>query len=44
MGHGISLVPVRFWNAGESIYDATGKADAAYRPDPTGAIALEALA
>jgi hypothetical protein len=35
---------IRFWNDDESIFDATGKIDTAYRPDPTGALALETLA
>ena len=43
-GAGTSLMTVRFWKADESIYGATGKIDTAYRPDPTGALALDTLA
>jgi len=43
-GPGTSLLAIRFWNDDESIFDATGKIDTAYRPDPTGALALETLA
>jgi von Willebrand factor type A domain len=41
---GISLVSIRFWNAAETIRDPDGRIEAAYRPDPTGAAALGALA
>lgn len=40
---GYRLVTVRFWDAGESIYRGTER-ESAYRPDPTGAAALAALA
>jgi hypothetical protein len=40
---GISLETIRTWGAHESIFRAAGKADAAYRPDPNGALALAAL-
>jgi hypothetical protein len=43
-GRGIALEAIRIWGARESIFDANGKVDAAYRPDPTGAFALAALA
>jgi hypothetical protein len=41
---GIALESVRFWSAQESIFGRAGKADSAYRPDPSGAAALAALA
>ena len=42
---GIRLLAVRFWSARESIYGTGGGgADAAYRPDPTGAELLDELA
>ena len=41
---GIRLLAVRFWGARESIFGAGGSADAAYRPDPTGAELLAELA
>lgn len=43
-GGGISLETIRIWDADESIFDAAGKIDPAYRPDPTGALALDTLA
>jgi hypothetical protein len=43
-GRGITLETIRVWGARESIFDADGKVDAAYRPDPTGAFVLGALA
>jgi hypothetical protein len=43
-GRRITLETIRIWKPGESIFDARGRIDAAYRPDPTGAFALAALA
>jgi hypothetical protein len=40
---GYTLLAVRFWGAGESIYRGTAR-ESAYRPDPTGEAALAALA
>jgi von Willebrand factor type A domain len=37
---GYRFAAVRFWSAGESVFDADGEAEAAYRPDPTGATTL----
>ena len=41
---GISLVAIRFWSGDETIRDADGTIDPAYRPDPSGALALANLA
>jgi hypothetical protein len=41
---GYRFVAVRFWRADESVYDAGGKAEAAYRPDPAGATTVRELA
>ena len=43
-GRDVTLETIRFWDERESIFDENGKVDAAYRPDPTGAFALGALA
>jgi hypothetical protein len=40
---GYTLLTVRFWRGGESIYRGA-EPEAAYRPDPTGAASLAALA
>jgi hypothetical protein len=40
----ITVETVRIWKQGESVFDADGKVDAAYRADPTGALALARLA
>jgi hypothetical protein len=37
---GYRFVAVRFWQADESVFDADGKAEPAYRPDPSGAATL----
>ena len=42
--HGYRFVAVRFWQPTESVYDADGKAEPAYRPDPSGATTLRELA
>jgi hypothetical protein len=41
---GYELVFVRLWRDGEQIYDADGRAEQAYRPDPSGGAALATLA
>jgi hypothetical protein len=41
---GYRFVAVRFWHAGESVYDANGKAESAYRPDPLGRVVLDEVA
>ncbi|MHB8642462.1 MAG: vWA domain-containing protein [Gaiellaceae bacterium] len=40
----IELLAVRFWGAGERIFDAQGHADTSYRPDPRGRAVLDGLA
>ena len=41
---GFRLLFVRVWGANESIYDANGRAEGGYRPDPTGGALLADLA
>ena len=41
---GFRLLFVRVWGAGESIFDADGKAEPGYLPDPTGGPLLDGLA
>jgi hypothetical protein len=43
-GHGYRFLTLRFWRPDESVYDADGKAEAAYRPDPSGEATLRELA
>ena len=40
----IQLVAIRFWGAREQIFDAGGKPDTTYRPDPHGRAVLDGLA
>jgi hypothetical protein len=40
---GYRFVAVRFWQGNESVYGAEGKAEAAYRPDPSGRTTLHDL-
>jgi hypothetical protein len=40
----IELVAIRFWGAREQIFDAQGKPDTSYRPDPRGGVVLDTLA
>ena len=40
---GYRFVAIRFWRADESVYDADGRAETAYRPDPSGAATLHDL-
>jgi hypothetical protein len=41
---GYRFMAIRFWRGDESVYDAAGKAEPAYRPDPSGAATLHDLA
>ena len=41
---GLPRAFVRFWRSGESIYDADGRAESAYRPDPAGGPSSTTLA
>ena len=41
---GYDFVAVRFWSGDESVFDADGTAEAAYRPDPSGRAVLHDLA
>jgi hypothetical protein len=41
---GYRFLTIRFWASDESVYDADGKAEPAYRPDPTGEATLRELA
>jgi hypothetical protein len=41
---GYRFVAIRFWRGNESVYDADGKPEAGYRPDPSGQTTLRDLA
>lgn len=41
---GYRFLAVRFWRDGEAVYDADGKVERAYRPDPLGGAVLDGLA
>jgi hypothetical protein len=41
---GYRVLTIRFWHAREAVYDADGKAEAAYRPDPLGRVVLDRVA
>jgi hypothetical protein len=41
---GLRLLVVRFWSADERVFDAEGRAEAAYAPDPAGGAVLTGLA
>lgn len=41
---GYRFVAVRFWHADEAVYDADGRRESAYRPDPLGRVVLDGLA
>jgi hypothetical protein len=43
-GRGYRFVAIRFWQGNESVYGAEDKAEAAYRPDPSGRTTLRDLA
>jgi hypothetical protein len=42
--HGYGLVAVRFWHADEAVYDADGRRETAYHPDPLGKVVLDETA
>jgi hypothetical protein len=42
--HGYRFVAVRFWNQSEEVFDADGRPEPAYHPDPTGRVLLAVLA
>jgi hypothetical protein len=41
---GIGVVIVRFWDRHESVFEASGRPEVAYRPDPSAPAVLDALA
>jgi hypothetical protein len=41
---GYRFLAVRFWNADEAVFDANGRAEPGYHPDPTGRVLLAELA
>jgi hypothetical protein len=41
---GYRFIAIRFWQANESVYGAEGKAETAYRPDPSGRTTMRDLA
>ena len=43
-GRGYRFVSIHFWHGNESVYGAEDKAEAAYRPDPSGRTTLRDLA
>lgn len=43
-GRGYRFLSIRFWHGNESVYGAENKAEAAYRPDPSGRTTLRDLA
>jgi len=44
VSHGYRFLAVRFWNQSEEVFDADGRPEPAYHPDPTGRVLLGALA
>ena len=44
VNHGYRFLAVRFWNQSESVFDADGRPEPTYHPDPTGRVVLAALA
>jgi hypothetical protein len=42
--NGTSVVIVRFWDRHESVFEASGRPEGAYRPDPSASTMLDALA
>jgi hypothetical protein len=44
VNHGYRFLAVRFWNQSEAVFDADGRPEPAYHPDPTGRVVLAALA
>jgi hypothetical protein len=43
-GAGYRFLSIRFWNASEAVFDANGRPEPAYHPDPTGRLLLGELA
>lgn len=43
-GRGYRFLALRFWRSVESVFDADGRLEAAYRPDPSGKATLQDLA
>ncbi|HEX4035534.1 MAG TPA: vWA domain-containing protein [Solirubrobacteraceae bacterium] len=41
---GYRFLAIRFWNQDEAVYDANGRPEPAYHPDPTGRVLLDELA
>jgi hypothetical protein len=41
---GYRFLAIRFWHSGEAVFDADGKPEAAYRPDPLGRVVLDSVA
>jgi hypothetical protein len=41
---GYRFLTIRFWNQSEAVFDANGRPEPAYRPDPTGRVLLAELA
>jgi hypothetical protein len=41
---GYRFLAIRFWNADESVFDANGRPEPGYHPDPTGRVLLAELA
>jgi len=41
---GYRFLAIRFWNDNEAVFDANGRAEPAYHPDPTGRVLLAELA
>jgi hypothetical protein len=41
---GYRFLAIRFWNANESVFDANGRPEPGYHPDPTGRVLLAQLA
>ena len=44
VNHGYRFLTVRLWNQSESVFDADGRPEPAYHPDPTGRLVLAELA
>jgi hypothetical protein len=44
VNHGYRFIAVRFWNQSEEVFDADGRPEPAYHPDPSGRVLLSNLA
>ena len=44
VNHGYRFLALRFWNQSEEVFDADGRPEPAYHPDPTGRVLLAVLA